>query len=553
MTDLQATFFATVVDEWVRAGVTDVVICPGNRSTLMAVQLSRRPELRLHTFVDERSAAFFALGMGMATGRPAVVWTTSGTAASELRAAVVEADLSRVPLIVATADRPPEQRHVRDWQSVDQSDLYGGHTRWSFDPGVADEAMRAHWRSIASRSVLETTRNPSGPGPVHLNLPIREPWSIDAGELPPGREGGAPWHVAVPIAQGLREVPQFKGARGVFCVGAGVDVSAVEEASVALGWPVLADVRSGAHGLTNGIAHADLLARSDRFRNENRPDVVVHLGQPMISKSVNQWLAEVPVQVVVGGDRWSGPGATATTFVDATPGAFCAAIATDAASAPKGWADAFKRASMAAAEAIQHNLDGSLTEPGIARVAMDDASFVFLATSMPVRDADTFTRPSGRSAVFANRGASGMDGLISTAAGIAALMRRPMTMVAGDLSFLYDLGALWNIDRDAINLTIVVIDNDGGGIFETIPRLAGLDRDVFERLVATPRRVDIPAIAASLGARVQRVASLQDLSAALADRRTLDGVDVIYAPVDRAASVAERKRLIAAAVAAVEG
>ncbi|MGH9087557.1 MAG: thiamine pyrophosphate-binding protein, partial [Acidimicrobiales bacterium] len=197
----QATFCATLVDEWLRAGVTDAVVCPGSRSTPLALALAARPELRCHVRLDERGAGFFAVGLGLATGRPVVVCTTSGTAAVELHPAVVEAHHGRVPVIVCTADRPPELQQVGAPQTIVQAGLYGQAVRWSADPGVPVEATRGAWRSLAARTVAEAMSGPAGPGPVHCNLAFRDPLVGEPGPLPEGRSGGAPAHrVAAPGA-----------------------------------------------------------------------------------------------------------------------------------------------------------------------------------------------------------------------------------------------------------------------------------------------------------------------------------------------------------------
>ena len=198
--DVQAAFAATLVDEWVRCGVAHAVVCPGSRSTPLAVALAACPAVSVHVRLDERSAAFTALGIGRASGRPALILTTSGTAAAELHAAMVEADLGGAPLIACTADRPPERRDVGAPQTIDQTHLFGRSVRWFCDPGVPDRASRASWRSLAARSVAEATSGTGGPGPVHLNFPFREPLLGDPGAgggVSPGRPNGLPWHEVV--------------------------------------------------------------------------------------------------------------------------------------------------------------------------------------------------------------------------------------------------------------------------------------------------------------------------------------------------------------------
>ncbi len=275
-----ASFSATLVDEWVRAGLTDAVLAPGSRSTPLAVALARESRIALHVRLDERSAAFFALGIGLATGRPAVLLTTSGTAAVEVHAAVVEAHLSRVPMIVCTADRPPELHHVGAPQTIEQGGLFAGAVRFFAEPGVPDDRGRWSWRSLGSRLVAEATVGPMGPGPVHANLAFREPLLEMPGELPPGRRNGRPWHRAgivrrVPEPASLDALVGLTrpAARGLIVAGAGAGTpEVVRRLADTLGWPVLADPRSGARvpGAAGAptVAAADALLRVETLRRQ---------------------------------------------------------------------------------------------------------------------------------------------------------------------------------------------------------------------------------------------------------------------------------------------
>ena len=343
--DVQAAFAATLVDEWVRGGVTHAVVCPGSRSTPLVVALAAHPGLAVHVRLDERSAAFTAVGMGRASGRPALVVTTSGTAAAELHAAVAEADLGGVPLIACTADRPPELRDVGAPQTMDQARLFGGSVRWFCDPGVADLASRRSWRSWAARSVAEAVSGPAGPGPVHLNLPFREPLLGDpagAGGVAPGRPDGAPWHRVVggTALGGGGGLEQFEegvggliesgwldpGRRGLIVAGAGCgDPEAVLALAASLGWPVLADPRSGARLPVPGvIGSADGILRSESFARAHVPEVVVRLGQPWVSKVVNTFLSAAigagaeAIEVEPWG-RWRDPEREVSTFIRSDP------------------------------------------------------------------------------------------------------------------------------------------------------------------------------------------------------------------------------------------
>ena len=291
---VQATFAATVVDEWVRAGVTDAVVAPGSRSTPLALALDARAEVRVHVHLDERSAGFYALGLGLATGQPAVVLTTSGTAAVELHPAVVEAHHAHVPLLACTADRPPELHDVGASQAIDQVHLFGRAVRWFAQPGVPDDAARGTWRSLAARAVAEARGASGAPGPVHLNLAFREPLVGEPDALPPARPGGGPWHSverAEPAALDISD--RVAGRRGIVVAGADAPGPLVVHGiAEALGWPVVADARSGCRVPTRTMVAAfDALLRSPEFAAEHRPEVVLRLGAPLTSRVLNEWLA----------------------------------------------------------------------------------------------------------------------------------------------------------------------------------------------------------------------------------------------------------------------
>ena len=361
--DLNATWCATLVDEWVRAGVTDAVVCPGSRSTPMALALAADARVRVHVHHDERSGAFVALGLGRATGRPAVVLTTSGTGAVELHPAVVEADLARVPLLAVTADRPPELRDVGAPQTIDQTHLFGRAVRWFADPGPPDASAVGTWRSLAARAVLEAIGAPSGP--VHLNLAFREPLVGTPVDLPDGRPDGAPWHdalVAVPALGGSARdalLGRLEGRTGVVLAGAGVDdPEGVLLLAEALGWPVLADPRSGCrvpHPCV--IAHADAVLGADG--PHRRPEVVLRLGAAPVTKAVNQWAAAVDAgHVLVERDgAWLDPDRTAGLVVAAEPGhvgrSLVAALRrSDVGPVEPGWLEDWRDADDAAAAAV---------------------------------------------------------------------------------------------------------------------------------------------------------------------------------------------------------
>ena len=499
--DTQATFCATLVDEWVRCGLLDAVVCPGSRSTPLALALAADDRIRIHVHHDERSGSFMALGLAAAADRPVAVVTTSGTAVVQLHAAVVEADLGGVPLLVCTADRPPELREVAAPQTVDQTHLFGRSVRSYTDPGVPDAATSGTWRSLASRCWAEAT----GPwaGPVHLNLPFREPLVGHVATLPPPR-GDGPWHRRLHAARAAPVLePSLAGARGVVIAGRGTfDPDAVVALAEALGWPLLADPSSGCRG-GSSIDAFDPLLRTP-FADRARPDVVIRSGGMPASKVLGQWLdASAAEELVIAAPGWwPDPAHSAAVLLDAVP------VAPEGHQPVSEWLDAWSEADRLAAEAIEAVLgDEPLSEPGVARHltrSLPPGSILVTSSSMPVRDVEWFG--VGRRDVrnIANRGANGIDGVVSTAVG-AALTGARTVLLIGDVAFLHDSNGLIGLrDRD-VDLTVVVIDNDGGGIFSFLPQRHELPGERFEQLFGTPHGLDLVGLAQAFGVEAARV------------------------------------------------
>jgi 2-succinyl-5-enolpyruvyl-6-hydroxy-3-cyclohexene-1-carboxylate synthase len=559
-----ATFCATLVDEWARAGVTDAVVAPGSRSTPLALALVADERLRVHVHHDERSAGFLALGLGLATGRPAVVLCTSGTAAAELHPAVVEAHQAEVPMIVATADRPPELHDVAAPQTIDQQHLFTRAVRWFHDPGVADDAASAAWRSLASRSVAEAT-GPS-PGPVHLNLPFRDPLVGDPGPLPEGRPGGAPWHVAragAPVldADELDELcVALEHQRGVIVAGNGAGAAEpVHELAQATGWPVLADPLSGCRvPAPTTVAAFDSLLRHPGFAADHTPTVVLRLGRPPASKVLAQWLAGSGARQVqvAGPGAWADPERTASWIVEAEPGSLCAALAsrlTGATGTPwaSRWAAAERRAQRAIDVALANHPEPN--EPQVARhvsAALPHGASLVVSSSMPVRDVEWYAEPRIGVRVVANRGANGIDGVVSTAVGVALGTGRRTALLIGDIAFLHDANGLLGAAR-GIDLTVVVVDNDGGGIFSFLPQATAMDEERFELLFGTPHGVDPLLVALAHGAVGIDVKAAHDVAPVVAGSMEEGGLRVVRVATDRRANVAihdELHRAVAAAL-----
>jgi 2-succinyl-5-enolpyruvyl-6-hydroxy-3-cyclohexene-1-carboxylate synthase len=570
--DVQATFCCTLVDEWLRAGLRNVVVSPGSRSTPLALALAGRAEFELHVVLDERSAAFVAVGIARATKRAAILLCTSGTAAVEYHAAVAEADLDHVPLIVCTADRPPELHSIGAPQTVVQQNLFGGSTRWACDPGVASLANRSAWRSTAARCVLAAEHSVQGPGPVHLNLAFREPLVGTPGELPVGRNHGAPWHSGTSGRSGLTPnsaaeiAVRIAGRRGVLVVGEGCgSVSAVQALASALGWPVVADVRSGARiPGKHTISFADVFLRHRPTGEILAPEVVVRLGAPWASKVLGQWLANVPDDILVDPfDAWFDQNRASALHVSSDPTQFCLDLIDHGklSKAPSEWLALWRHADRESDLAISSAVDEAeakteraltIQEPVLARsilAALPEGSHLVVSSSMPVRDIEWFGAPRNGVVVHSNRGANGIDGVVSTVVGVAiGANGAPVIGLLGDLAFFHDASGLITAASLAAPLTLVVVDNGGGGIFEFLPQAAALDRRSFELLFGTPQNVDVAALAVACGFEVIRASCVDDVVVALNKANDwVRGVQVIVVKTDRVANVDVHNRINAAA------
>jgi 2-succinyl-5-enolpyruvyl-6-hydroxy-3-cyclohexene-1-carboxylate synthase len=510
---VQATFAATLVDEWVNGGVTDAVVCPGSRSTPLALALAAR--LRVHVRLDERSAGFFAIGLSLASGAPTVICVTSGTAAAELHPAVVEAHQGRVPLIVCTADRPPELHHVGASQTIDQIGLFTTSTRWACDPGVPEESQAGSWRPLAARAIAEARDGPRGPGPVHMNLAFREPLIGEPGPLP-ARPGPA----LVRPRPGRAVLDASLEGRGLIVAGANAtsDPGRLLFLGERLGWPILADPRSRCR-LPGTIAAADAIVRTE----PPVPDTVVLLGAPWLSKVLGEYVSHVAgrggrVICVDPWWQWTDPLGVVSEFHHVGGEEWIDAALDSAVPTDPEWLSTWLSYESAAQAVFEHELSGELSEPSVARALARHAAAVggtiLVSASMPMRDLEWFSPALPTApAVVANRGANGIDGVVSTALGLAASGRRTFALL-GDLAFLHDVSGLVNLPD--VPCTFIVLDNGGGGIFSFLPQAGALERDKFELLFGTPPRSDVGAVARGFGLAVHDVASVPEFDDALA-------------------------------------
>lgn len=548
--DVQATFCATLVDEWVLMGLRHAVVAPGSRSTPMALALAARSDVELHVAHDERSAAFIALGVGLSTRTPAALLCTSGTAATHFHAAVVEADLSGVPMLALTADRPPELQGIGAPQTINQLRLFGPVVRFYADPGVAEQSAAPTWRGLARawwRRATDAT-----PGPVHVNLPFREPLVGTIGELP-GALSREPHDVASHAVDLAQVAAMVTGRRGVIIAGAGVDdAGCVAQLADALGWPVLADPRSRCRHLPQAVCCFDALLRADEFAQSHRPQAVIHLGEPPASKVLGQWLqsSEAVHAHVHAHQRTIDPLRLVTHRVDAQPSHACEQLARlVAATSDPNWLAGWLQAEQLGQAAIAAALVGDpLTEPSVARALSDIDAQLVVASSMPIRDVEWFGRSGSMTRVFANRGANGIDGVIATAIGVAIGTGERTVALLGDVAFCHDQSSLTALAGRRLPLTIVVVDNDGGGIFSFLPQAATLPPSRFEQLFGTPHGTDVVAVARAHHLGATTVTTAAQLLVAVADRE----MTVVRVATDRVANLAEHNR-VNAAVAAVIG
>jgi 2-succinyl-5-enolpyruvyl-6-hydroxy-3-cyclohexene-1-carboxylate synthase len=583
VTNRNTALASAMVEELARSGVRRAALSPGSRSTPLAIALWRQPEIEVSVILDERSAGFFALGTALATGIPAVMLCTSGSAAANLHPSVVEADEAGVPMIVLTADRPPELRDIGAGQTIDQLKLYGDAVRWFCEVGTheADDDGLLHFRSVACRAYASAIGDPR-PGPVHLNVPWREPLAPTPveGQVtatdPLALEGrrDAPLNAvtsASPRADEafLDELAERieRAPRGLLLAGRQPDAAlagAVAELASAAGYPILAEptsqLRRGPHDRSLLVTAYDAIVR-DR-PPELEPELVLRFGDLPTSKPLRQWLAairDLDQVVVEAAGEWREPTRRAATLVRAEPAVTARALIDRlsrlrpgaAAVAGSPYAAAWLEAERAVRDAVDGRIErlDALSEPGVWHAlghALRDGDSVFAASSMPVRDLEAFLRPGPEGVRFAsNRGANGIDGLVSTSAGLAAGSGSRTWAVLGDLALFHDIGGLAAV-RHVPELRLIVIDNSGGGIFHFLPQEEAMPEAEFEALLGTPAGRD-PADAARLfDLTVAVPASPSELDEAMAgDAR------MIVVRTDRTRNLELHRELSAAAAEAV--
>lgn len=505
-------------------GVAHACISPGSRNTPLIAGFAAEDRIEAWPILDERSAGFFGVGLAKATGRPVVLICTSGTAAVEYHPAVVEASQSEIPLIVLTADRPPALRNVGAPQTIDQLSLYGSSPRLFIDANVPDEENMLRATDLATKAWRAATS--SLPGPVHLNLPFTEPLLDGSSPRQPDPTAGLPPATNAPLDVS-RLARAISGRKGLIVAGRSNDPAfpaACATLAAATGFPVIADplagLRHGAHPLEQVLACGDLLAAAGLL-DRARPDLVLRLGPLPTSKAVWTWLeANSDVEQILVTADGKDATASATTVLTDTPTRVALALA-DSIATPAGsaWTAEWLQADEIAAATLTASLATAEfpNEPEIARIvaaALQPQTFFTVGSSMPIRDVDAYAGKSAQPIrVFGNRGANGIDGVVSAALGTAASGSSAAVLV-GDVSLFHDLNALGTAAQLGLALTIVVINNDGGGIFHFLPHNDPevLDPATFEGLLATPHGTDFVAIARAMGIEAHDVTDREELA-----------------------------------------
>jgi 2-succinyl-5-enolpyruvyl-6-hydroxy-3-cyclohexene-1-carboxylate synthase len=561
------------VEELVAAGAREAVVCPGSRSTPLALALRTAPGLRVRVLYDERAAGFFALGIARTSRRPVVLLATSGTAAVEFAPAVVEAKQSRVPLVVLTADRPAELRDRGAPQTIDQAHLYGRAAKWFAELPLLDgaDATLAHWRWVAGRAVAVAAAGPAGP--VQVNVPFREPLLPD-GPLADDEEALARPTPFADVVTGRRTLDEraidmlagrLVGVeRGLIVAGPDDDPllpAALAALAAVTGFPILADplsgLRTGPHDRSMVVARADQLVRPGPWIEAHAPDLVIRTGAMPTSKPLVGLLERTrPDLLVLDGDAgWREAALLPATFVHADPAATAEVLAARLAGLPAGraadaaWAAGWLAAERTATETMDAWLSG-LDEPfegapwPLLAGVLPDGAVLWASSSMPVRDMDAWLPSTDRAiTVRSNRGANGIDGVVSTALGSAAVADGPVALVVGDIAFLHDLNALVGARLHGLSATILLMNNDGGGIFSFLAQAqpgaavpgSGLPEH-YEELFGTPHGIDVGPIVTALGGE-HRLVEAADMRAAVADSIGRPGVRVLELRTERARNV----------------
>lgn len=561
-------YVGAFIDELRRSGVRHLAFSPGSRSTPLVLMAAEHGGIRLWRHIDERSAGFFALGLARVLDEPVALLCSSGTAAANFFPAIIEAHYDRVPLVVLTADRPHEVRDSGAPQTIDQIRIYGEHVKWFVDMALPEgnESALRYARSAAARATATAKQHPAGP--VHLNFPFREPLvpqpvspSVGSSVGLEGRPGELMYtSVGAGVAKlGADQVSQLADElaarrKGLIVCGPQRNdalASHVVQLAEAIGYPILADplsgVRYGNHDKTWVIDTYDALLRDERIQQEYVPDVVLRFGALPTSKALTLYLQRHRAArhiVVDEGAGWRDPGRLASQMIHADALSVCSklvqSLPSDLVHADRSWGEAWREINHKAKSALEAELlsfpelfEGRLFYE-LAQMLPDQAT-LYVGNSMPVRDLDSFMfSRHGQLRCYANRGANGIDGVVSSAFGAAAGSQHPTVLVIGDLSFYHDMNGLLAAKIHNLNLTIILVNNDGGGIFSFLPQASVTEH--FEPLFGTPHGLDFAQAVVMYGGRFERVFDWDRFRAAVSEGMSQGGLHVIEVPTVRSSN-----------------
>ena len=555
-TEKVTRYIGNFVDELACSGVRHVVISPGSRSTPLAMLFTEHKKIKEWIVVDERSAAYFALGIAKQQQAPVAIVCTSGTAAANYYPAIVEAYYSRIPLLVLTADRPHELRDTGASQTIKQTEMYGDYVKWFHDMALpeATPEMIHYVRSKASRSVYESIVGNFGP--VHLNFPLREPLMPDLtlANIWGNSKQEVAYHA---VTQGMKKLNKhqlehllktmMKKKKGVLITGPQVD-GTLSQAIINLAntWnlPVLADplsqLRAGDHGKKNIVECYDAILRNKQIRDKLKPEFIIRFGAMPVSKSILFYLNElddIPQYVIETDEGSRNPINHATTFIYANPQILCNDFIkySNNKEVDKKWLEKWLRMNSIAKKYIMKESINTLTEGEAVQCLLSvipNESVLYVGNSMPIRDIDTFFMTTNRRiTIYANRGASGIDGVVSSSIGVAATSDKHVTLVLGDLSFYHDLNALLIAKHYNVAITILLINNNGGGIFSFLPQAE--NKKHFEKLFGTPLHIDFKHAVNMYGGNYTLVHTKSKLQDELLISYKQKGLNVIEVQTDR--------------------
>ncbi|GAB3800618.1 2-succinyl-5-enolpyruvyl-6-hydroxy-3-cyclohexene-1-carboxylic-acid synthase [Virgibacillus kimchii] len=554
-TEVLTRYTANFIDELTKNGLTDVVISPGSRSTPLALPVAENENLREWVIIDERSAAFFALGMAKKTNRPVALICSSGTAAANYFPAIVEAKYSRVPLVILTADRPHDLRDVGAPQAIEQIKLYGEYVKWFHEMALpeATPEMLNYVRSKAARAVFNASEG--NPGPVHLNFPFREPLSPDFSldNIWGGPDAGKSFSPAMDGEKRLSP-DQLEGLmdrlkdkeKGIFVCGPQVNETFTRhltKLAAKWGWPILADplsqLRSGDHAKAEIIESYDALLRHEEIRETLKPDVIIRFGAMPVSKAYLFYVKQhkdVQQFIVENYSGYREPAGNRTEFIFADASLLCEDLeaAQQTVHKQEEWLAKWQHMNQVAKKHLLKKDQQDITEGEAVRGLMEvipDNSSIYVGNSMAVRDLDTFFLSTEKKlSVLANRGANGIDGMVSSGLGAAAA-GHPVTLVLGDLSFFHDMNGLLAAKHYKLNITIVVINNNGGGIFSFLPQAK--EPKHFEALFGTPLDIDFRDAVSMYGGEYAEAKTEEELKEALKTSYQHKGLSVVEVKTDR--------------------